>query len=76
MSDQSERMPDDHSAAHERLKGADKLLSHRVEAVEDDVKDLRKDVTSMQNERWFVYGAVAAISAAATWILRGLGLKE
>lgn len=76
MSEQSEPIPDDHRSAHERLRGADKLLALRVEAVEEDQKDQGRRLSKLENERWFVYGAIAAIGAVASWVLRGLGLNE
>lgn len=87
VSEHSEPMPSDHGAAHERLKGADKLLSSRVDSLKELHSDHRREcderfesiegrVTKVERWQWFCYGIAAAIGAVATWVLKGLGLRE
>lgn len=33
-------------------------------------------ISSLEKWQWFCYGLAAAVGAVATWVLRGLGLKE
>lgn len=82
MSEQSERMPDDHQVAHERLKGADKLLGHRVDALAQDVIDIADDfkkykerVDSIEKWQWLCYGIAIGVTALAVYALKGLGLS-
>lgn len=74
--EQSEPMPDDHRAAHERLRGVDKMLAHRVGAVEIDVADQGKRLSKLENERWFLWGIFATAGALVTYVLKGLGLSD
>lgn len=76
MSDQSEPMPDDHSAAHERLRAKDQMLDHRVKDNKERLDDHEDRIAALERWQYFCYGIAAAVGAAATYVLRTLGIKE
>lgn len=82
MSETSEHMPDDHGTAHERLRGADKLLGHRVDSLGELVKQQRLDINSLHDRlssiekwQWLCYGISIGVTALAVYALKGLGLN-